>query len=474
VKKSLFLIIAWTSVLTLFAATGACLAELKEQNALPPVAPPFPETDPLTLQKAIERALEQNHELQAVKNTVAASQEDVRIASSYLLPKISLEERFMRTNNPTYGFMAKLNQQRFSQDDFAIEALNNPAPISDFQTSISLEMPLFMPTININRTMAKVEHAAKTLDYHRKMEEIALQVAEAYLSVISAGKYVEVSQKALQDAREHERIARLSYDNEMGLYSDILRATTAVTEAEQQQVSAQKNYAIAKRGLSLLLGSDDPIEIRGETPVIPLRDLDAYLEASITRNDIKALEKRHVNTMNNLKLAKADFLPDIGIGTSYQMNDHESPLGGDGDSWQIMGQVKWIFFEGNRISHATAKARHQSVEAEQYLAGLKKAVSYKVHEAYLSAQEAAKNLDLANAALATAEEGKRLVFMRYENSLTPLVDLLDAQTNLDHSRAKAVHFANEYTFSLIRLGYESGTILNDLEINTALQMEENT
>jgi hypothetical protein len=55
----------------------------------------------LTLSEAVKSALDNNHELKAQRNAHAAKQADVGIARSYLLPKISLEERYLRTVNQT-------------------------------------------------------------------------------------------------------------------------------------------------------------------------------------------------------------------------------------------------------------------------------------------------------------------------------------------------------------------------------------
>ena len=67
----------------------------------------------------------------------------------------------------------------------------------------------------------------------------------------------------MEDAREHLRVAKLRYDSETGLYSDILRANTALAEAEQRKVSAEKNLALAKRSLGLILGMTEPVDVQG-------------------------------------------------------------------------------------------------------------------------------------------------------------------------------------------------------------------
>jgi outer membrane protein TolC len=418
----------------------------------------------MSLQEAVRTAMENNHDLRAFGNSVSAQQEDIGIARSSLLPKITFEERFMRTTNPTYAFMAKLNQERFTQQDFDISSLNSPRAVNDFQTSFSFEQPLFARKAYVGLDMARTEFTAKKEDYTRKQQEIALKVVHSYLMVLTAKEYVTVSEKAVEDRKEHLRIAELRYSNGLGLYSDTLRASTALTDAEQKLVSAQKNLDVAKRALGLLLGKTEPVETVSERLEIPLLDIEYYSNASQDRKDIKSLESRYENARNGLRLAESGYFPVIGIGGSYQLNDHRRPLGAEGESWQFMAFLRWDLLDGMRREHERSKAKYQISEAEEHLNGLRKAVSFRVFEAYLTAKETMKNAELSRSALKTAEEGKRLVRVRYENSLSPIIDLLDAQLSLDHARANTIARENEHRFAIVNLGYESGTILKDLRI----------
>ncbi len=418
----------------------------------------------VALQDAVRLALRNNHEILASGKALDASKEDIGIARSYLLPKITFEERFMRTNNATYAFMAKLNQERFAMEDFAIDSLNNPKAVNDFQTSISFEQPLFVRKANIGLDMVKTEHSAKNEDHARKKEDISLKATKTYLMVMTAKEYVKVTEKAVEDAKEHKRIAEVRYNAGLGLYSDVLRASTAVAAAEQKQVSTQKNLNIAKRALGLLLGMYESVDVADSSPEIAVMSLDYYTSASLSRKDLKALDTRYENAKKNIRLADSGYFPMLGVGGSYQLNDHSTPFGAEGKSWQVMAFLRWELFDGTKREHERTKARHQTAEAEEYLNLMKKAVSFKVYEAFLSVEEAGKNADLSRAALKTAEEGKRLVKVRYENALSPIVDLLDAQVSLDHSRANLIEKENELRTAIATLAFESGTILKDLKI----------
>ena len=418
----------------------------------------------LPLRTAVEKALENNHEIAAFKNSLAANKEDIGIARSNLLPKLSLEERFLRTNNPTYVFMSKLNQGRFTMQDFAIDSLNDPAPESDFQTSLAVFQPLLAMQASIGIDLSETAYAAKKEEYFRKQEEIALQVAQTYLMAQMAEEYIHVAQKGVADASEHLRIARLSYENGLGLFADTLRAATAVTEAEQKLVSAEKNLKVTQRSLGLLLGLEHSINTTADDLDITLHDLNFYLESAATRRDIQSMQLHFENARNNLKLNEAAYIPTLGIGSSYQLNDEEVPFGSDGESWQVFALFKWELFDGSKRSHEKQKAHYQIAETREHLERLMDAASFQVFESFLGVEEAEKNAELAQSALATAEEGKRLVRIRYENSLSPLVDLLDAQMSLDQARTSVLMREKEQQLATLMLCFESGIILQELGV----------
>ncbi len=415
-----------------------------------------------SLAEALRYSLRENPELRAFNNGLLGRKEEIGIARSFLLPKITFEERFMRTNNPTYAFMAKLNQRRFTEQDFAVSSLNEPPPVNDFQTALSFEQPIFAPAAWIGVNMAETEFTAKGAEMRRKKEEVVFGVFKAFLGVQTARSFVAVAEKGIEDAKEHLRIAESRYDASLGLYSDVLRARVSLSSAEEAAVSAAKNLAVAKRALGLMLGLSESADADDGRPSMNVRKLDEYYSASLSREDLKSAEARSRNAANSLKLADAGYLPVLGIGGSFQMNDHSMPLGSEGDSWQLTAFLRWQLFDGTRREHERNKAKFAASEAEEQLAGFRKQVSFMVYDAFLGVEAWRKRLELAKTSLESAEEGRRLVRTRYENSLATLVDLIDAQMSLDSARAEVVERESGYLTAIASLGFQSGTLLADL------------
>lgn len=418
----------------------------------------------LSLEEAIRIALKNNHEIRAVMNSVLAEGSDVGISRSFLLPRINMEERFVRTNNPTEVFSIKLNQERFSMSDFEIANLNNPDPISDFRTTFSAEQPILAIKELLTLKSANKYFKAAGEEFDRKREAVAFGVIKSYITVRIAKEFVGVAERAIDDAKENLRIADSRYKKGLGLFSDTLRASTSVSEAEQQLVSARKNLKVAKRALGVILGMTESVDVDAQPIDIPLEDIDYYREESLSRKDIRSLESRYEGARLDVRSHESGYIPTIGVGGTYQLNDQNAPFGAEGHSWFVMAFLRWEIFNGGKREYERAKAKHMAAEVKEQLDGLKNAVSFGVFESHLGVEEAHKNVELAEASLKSAEEGTRLVKLRYQNSLSPFVDLLNAQVNLDRSRANLVAKSNEYTLAIATLSFESGTILKDLGI----------
>jgi outer membrane protein TolC len=127
----------------------------------------------------------------------------------------------------------------------------------------------------------------------------------------------------------------------------------------------------------------------------------------------------------------------VGFTGSLQANDPDVPLGTSGTSYMVGLGVTWRLFDGFRTRAAEAQAEAKAREAESLLAAMTKEARFRVLEAGLRLKEAQAAIALAVSAQAAAEEGVRLVRLRYENGLAPMVTLLDAQSALNKARSDA-------------------------------------
>lgn len=417
------------------------------------------------LKEAIIYAFEHNNDIKAQEFFLSTKNSDIKITKSDLLPKIRIEEGYMNTNNPTEAFSYRINQQRVVPSSLLIPNLNDPTPINNWLTGLYLEQAIYDKRLGIRVNMSKTEYSSQLFDYLRKREELAQNVALAYFDVDRDAKIVKIAEKNIEDSQKNLNDAKKRYSTQTSFYSAVLRAETDLTEAKQILVSSQKNLEIAKRALGLALGETKSIEINTENnPQLTLKENNYYDTSSTCRNDIKSSELVHEKSQKNLKLAEATYWPTMVLASSYRTWDSSVPFGWGGHNYFVGSFLRWDMIDGGKRKNEKIKAQDIVGQTCQSLEGLKKKVSFQVFAAYMKAEESAANLKLAQETEKTAQEGRDIVRDKYEKGILKLIDLLDTQRNLNLARINSIVQENNCTDSLIRLSYESGTILKDLEI----------
>ncbi len=411
-------------------------------------------------------ALENNNELKAMKYSLKATEKNVGIILSHFIPHVSGGEEFTETNNPALHFLLKANQRRISIQDItnAPSSFNNPGTLTNFLTYGTVRVPIFAIKPIIELKMAKKEYSSRCYMYLRKQEELIKNVSIAYLEIAKAQEYVKVAEQDLKDAEEHLKIANIQYRTKSGLYSDVLRSNTEVFDAEQNLTTAKKNLDIARRALGLLLGLKHPIEITGPTPMLEWKAIDYYKACSVYRNDVKAMEINVENAKRGVRLAIADWSPVMyGTGSALFYNQNY-PFAGQ-SSYILSVFLHWNIFDGGKRIAETFQAKDKSKEAQELLEWLKKNVDFKVFEAFSRVEEANRNYEFAQIALLSAEEGKKMVLVRWKKSLSPFVDVLNSQVNLNKARADLIKTRNNLKAQLITLYYEGGVIRQEFGLD---------
>ena len=443
------------------ALSGAALLLLTSVFPIPPAASAMEAVD---FRQAVTRALANNAFVSAAGEDAVAARRDADAARGHLLPSVRFDEKFVRTTVPAEAFGLKMNQEKLLASDFAdVRNFNSPPPRNDFIATLSLEQPLFAPKAYIGYGMAKVEADAKGHDFHRRKEDAVYRVVAAVLDVITARQFVDVAGQGLSDAREHLRIAESLEAAGMGLTSDALRAKVAVATADSTKVTAESRLELARRRLALAMGEPGapPVDVVGPPPEFPDPGTSLNSEAGTNgRADLSASSLRVANAGSNVELRKSGYLPEVGFAAAYQVDAEDSPFSSDNRSWRVGVGLTWNLFDGLSREAEVGKAAAELRRAQAYDRGARDQAAFEAAQADLGVREATLRFDLARAALASAEEGVRLLMSRYENRLGRMVDLLDAQTALDGARAARIRAENDVRLSRAQRLYASGGLLS--------------
>ena len=411
-------------------------------------------------------ALESNNRIKAAGYTAHAASQGIQSANSHYLPAVSLEETLSGSNAPTNTFMMKLDEGRFTQNDFQISNLNNPFAAHDFKTALSVQQPLFAPSLAPMKELAVKDFQKSALQLEATRQSIAFQVFQNYLEVQKAAAWLDAADKALTNARENMRLATVRTSTGIGLKSDELRSRTHFATVEQQLITARNDLTLAQMRLTRLIGlpEDKTCEVSGVLDSIAVPDMSDQIinEALLNRVEIKQSHTDIEKSDAALRLAQSEYLPTVGAFASYQLNAKDAPFTSDNEAWSAGISLKWQIFDGFRTNSERRRALSGQSAAREILESTAKEIRYQLKESYIRRTEAGKHLEIAGNVVQDAEETVRLLTKRYENSLATMVELLDAQTALNQARANLVETRAGYALAGGRVYYMTGTFVKEM------------
>lgn len=419
----------------------------------------------LTMGEAIRLALENNHHIKAASLNAQASGHAADIPASRLYPHLFLEESFSASNSPTQTFMMKLDQGRFSQNDFLIDNLNHPGTWRSFKTALTLTQPLFDPTIFPSREMARKEADKAGFGYEAARQDMAFRIFVLHLDGVRASAQLKAVEQAVTDAAENVRLAGVRQREGVGLRSDLLRARTHQADMEQQLITSRNNLTITRMRMAQALGEDGGlIDVAPPattlSPSCPAEDLTGV--ALRERRELRQARADVDRGDAALRLARGAWLPSLDAFGSWQFNSREYPFGSDNDAWLAGVNLKWQIFDGFRRTSEQRRAQASRTAAAEMLAAATGEILLQVRESCLRRDEAEKQRDVARKALSAAEETVRLLSRRYENSLATMLDLLDAQTALNQARSRLVEADAGYAYSGASIYHAAGIFLKEI------------
>ncbi len=412
----------------------------------------------LSLREVLELALKNSPMVKSAQRDVKAQELELKAAKGALLPRVKVEETFTRTDMPAYAFMSKLNQERIGVQDFDPARLNNPRAINNFETKFSLEVPIWMggKTQSAQR-MAEYEYRAVNLDAKRKEEEVIKQVYHAYMDAVFAKEAIKVAEQALRDAKEHLRLAQQMYRVGMALMSDVLRAQVYTSKAQENLEKAQRAYALAKKGIEVLVGvslGDFDVAHIDSCPEIRLQDIK---EKALQRRDIKAIEERLKTLREMYNYTLSDNLPQVFALAQYFLNSKDHPLGSDGKGYVVGISLSWTFDTGLTTLRKAQANLERRASLEERLKLMKDMALFEVDKAYADYENAMDMLKSSEDRIRASGEVLKVMETRYKNGLARMVDILDAQTELDKARLERIESIKACQKAYVEILFSAGT-----------------
>jgi outer membrane protein TolC len=398
----------------------------------------------LSLDAAIDRALDANPSLLAQRATADAAAALPQQASPAFLPSFDLGLVGLRTTDPVAVFGLKLRQGNFAMADFEIGALNNPDPYGGWDAVASAQLPILAPEGLFGYAAARKAAAAQSAAAGRAAGATRFFVIRAYWDTQLAARQVEALDSALTAVRAHRAQAEAMRDQGLVTGLDARFAGLKASELEVQRLAAtaQAQNAVAALRAMLALPHGTVVvltdSLRAATPNATCL-VDAGGCGLELRGDLEAYRLGESAANLAVKRAWASQLPAIAAFGSVAHHAQGTPFGTGSGNWTVGIGVKWPIFHGlsGTGNVKAAKAEHRAAVAQ--LEAAERQAALEVQQTSDMLVAARERASVAARAEVEAETALAQARLRYETGASPITELLDIQAAA--TAAKLNHMA---------------------------------
>lgn len=412
----------------------------------------------LTLNDAIELALNNNKSIKIAQEKVKAQSAGKGVSWASFLPSLSLSGSYTRlaTSQGLPMSISIPGKIRFPVYD----TLGNMIGITD---SIPTTIATITETLNLvnkdnysldanvtqtlftwGKLINAYQIAGLSLDiekesYQKALEDLKLQVLQSFYQTMLADKGVKLMTESYEQMQRHiEQIDKL-YKNGMVGQLDLLRAKVQLSNLRSQLIRIENMRVIAYSALKISLGLEleRPVTLQDnfvfEGYEISLDD--AIQTALQERSDIKNMRRTVSIAQKALAIQRTANLPSIFSAFNYSYAKPRSVMEQDwGNSWNATIGASMPLSLGGANLYKMKQSKAQLNQAKFGLALLEDGIKLDVKSNYFNFEQEKEILSYQAENVQTAEQALVLAEEKYQNGLITNLEYIDTQLALTQAK----------------------------------------
>lgn len=329
-----------------------------------------------------------------------------------------------------------------------------------YMAGFSLTQPIYVggKIVNGNK-LAKVGMEAADLQQKMTRADVIAEADNAYwtyVAVLSKQKMVEAYKEQLDSVLV---MIQKAIDAEMGTEYELIRVNAKKSELEYQLQKVKNGINLCRMNLCSIIGDSLSSEILPTDTAVNVsapNNLDNNLD---NRPEIQLLEKSIEAEKLQVKMARAEMLPTIGLQASYNFYGNiktegysQGPDGNyypytadyDGKVGMVAASAKipllnWL--DGaKKVKIAKLEVEDAQLDKQQNA----RLMSIQVQQAIQNVMDGYSMIETAELGLQQADDNLRIVRIRYENGMGTLTDLLDAQSQWQQAKSNLIEAKTQY------------------------------
>lgn len=396
----------------------------------------------LSMEQCRDMALTASEELKQADNRLRQAELDDKIAATARLPKIE--------GSATGAYV--LPDIEMTGMELAMRGT--------YMAGLTLTQPIYTGgKISAGRQMARLGRQIADQQLRMTRMDVLVDADNAYWSYIAVRRKVRMLESYSTQMDTIYKQTSSAVAAGMAIENDLLRIEAKRTEIEYQLQRARNGADLCRMALCNVIGTplDTAIEptdttFNTESPTAMSLDI-------ARRPEVGLLEKQIDVNMQRIRDARSEMLPTVGLsaGYSYYGNIKLKGFADMGNGTTVpytqefrdgigiaMLAVKIPIFHWGESRKKLHKARYELDNSQLELQRNMRLMSIEAQQAVQNVEDGYRMIHTAESGLRQAEENLRVMRNRYAAAMSPLTDLLDAQSQWQQAQSNLIEAQTQY------------------------------
>ena len=358
-----------------------------------------------TFTTALKKAYNNNPELNAERESLNISEQDLKISKSSYLPTITLsgsksEEDTEKLTNRDGSDASKADV------DPTVETITITQTLIDFGRGAELAKS------KIGIELAKT----KLL---KKEQEILYKSIEAYTGLVSADEKLKINKSNVNLLYRQVETDRIRLERGNISLSDVAQSESSFAEAQAKLIQAENDFLISKLNYENVIGKLNNPESLDKSSIIEISlpdQLSAAIEISKKNNpDLIIAQLEYEQSKKDTSSAKSDLAPSASLSFDRSKTDDLSSTYDEREKDTLKATVTWPFFSGGKNIASVRKNKSLELQKNLLLENMTTKNQIDVASAWSNYQSNQSLLSSVNAQVNAAEIANEGIVAEYNS-----------------------------------------------------------
>jgi len=385
----------------------------------------------LTLDDAVARGLETSHRIAEAIARGDAAEASAGQRRAALMPQIAAQAGYTRTNHvDTFGVLLPNNQLRVIYPDIP----------DNYRSRLDLQWPVYTAgRLDALERAARIEANASGDDVAAARRDVAVDVARAYWTLVSAAASLSAVEESVRRVGAHLQDVRNQLAAGLVPPNDVLSVEAQESRQRMLAIQARGARDVAAAELSRLVGLAPGTAIEPAAPLEPPPAEPLAVEALVEsaraqRPERAALLKRVEAAEERARAATAGSRPTVAAAGGFDYANPNPRIFPREEhwrtSWDVSLNATWPLLDGGRARADVAEAAALARAARARLSDLDTAIDLEIRQRATELESSRAAIEAAGDAVRSAAEARRVVGERFNAGVATSTDVLDAQVVL--------------------------------------------